>query len=135
MEDPVAAVAEKIIEYIRKEDVEGLERNLSMSDGDWRQELRYEFNLEKMLDAIFSCDIVIPKLIMCDIQTISAFHYSALRGVDSILERFILQHQIPVDMCVQGGSTALHFACFAGMVDTIVLLVERFHADVNRKDR
>jgi len=131
----VAAVAEKIVEYIRREDGESLERNLSMSDGEWRLELRYEFNLEKMLETVFGCDILIPKLIMCDIQTISPFHYSALRGVDSILERFVLNHQIPVDMCVQSGSTALHFACFAGMVDTVILLVDRFHADVNRRDR
>lgn len=131
----MAAVAESIVRYIYKEDGEGLARNLTMSDGEWRQELRYEFDLEKMMEAIFRNDIFIPKLIMCDIQTISPFHYAALRGVDVILEKFVLQHQIPVDMCVKSGSTALHFACFSGALDTVSLLVERFHSDVNRKDR
>lgn len=136
MEDPVAAVAESIVGYIRKEDYESIARNLSASDdGEWRRELRYEFDLEKMLEAIFRNDVLVPKLILCDVRTISPFHYAALRGFDFALERFILEHRVPVDSCVQSGSTALHFASFAGALDTVVMLVERFHADVNRKDR
>lgn len=136
MDDPVAAVAESIVGHIRKEDYEAIARNLDVScDGEWRRELRYEFDLERTLETLFRNDILVPKLILCDVRTISPFHYAALRGFDFVLERFIVRDRVPVDLCVESGSTALHFAAFAGALDTVAMLVERFHADVNRKDR
>ena len=132
------AIAEAIIIHIREEDLEEILNVLSSAaDEDvsiWREVLRYELNSSKLLDEIVQFDIVVPKLIMYEVKTMSAFHFAALRGAELILESF-LNLSIPVDMCLENGSTALHLACFADKQETVALLLNNFHADINRHDR
>lgn len=64
----------------------------------------------------------------------SPFHLASMTGHNDILISFI-DHDIPVDVGLSTGTTALHLACLAGKVDTVEILLRVYQAEVNRKDK
>ena len=42
---------------------------------------------------------------------------------------------IPVDMGLSSGTTALHLASFAGEIETVKLLKDVYKAEINKQDR
>lgn len=72
-------------------------------------------------------------MVVCGLRTLAPLHYAALRGTDSILRDFKAT-QISPDTPLSGGSTALQFACFAGNLSTVKLLLDEWKADLSKKD-
>jgi hypothetical protein len=102
----------------------------------WRRVFRYELNIEKMIEVggLLQYDIVVPKFAVWGTRTISPFHVAALRGIDDVLRLCVNQFGIGVDVRLSNGATGLHAACFGGQLDTVRLLIDEFHADVNTTD-
>jgi hypothetical protein len=137
-DDQHLAMAESLIVNIVNDDQATLDLILSMT-GDvelWRSVSRYELDIARLVDVggPLQYDVVVPKLVRWETRTVSAFHLAAMRGADGILERFVQQLGVPVDVPLHSEATALHFACFAGQLDTARTLVDKFHANINRRD-
>ena len=139
-----AAIAEGLLDRIKREDWSSFDIILKRStdvtgdDDTWPETLRYELalpDLTQSCSGLLHNDIVLPRLASnCDLQTMSVFHYAALRGADQVL-RLFLGRRVPADVALHSGTTALHLAAFAGKTTTVKLLVDEFGADVNREDR
>ena len=85
-------------------------------------------------DIISLLQILLPHLLSYEITTMSAFHLAALSGHNDALITFI-DHDIPVDIGLQSGTTALHLASLAGKPETAEMLIDIYKAEVNRKDK
>jgi len=131
------AIAESIIDHVNNDDLQKIERILGNVDDPamWREVLVHELSMAELLKALLSNDIRLPRLAVFDIVTMSAWHYAAMRGADSIVALFLAKSRLPVDAVLETGTTALHLACFAGETETVVALIDGRRADINRKDK
>ncbi|ELU00410.1 hypothetical protein CAPTEDRAFT_99484 [Capitella teleta] len=77
--------------------------------------------------------ILLPHLLSYEIVSLSAFHLAAMTGHNDVLITFI-DHDIPVDIGLQSGTTALHLASLAGKPETVGVLIDIYKAEINRKD-
>ena len=94
--------------------------------------MRYEFNINTM--PLFKNDKLIPKMLAYEIKTISPFHLAAMVGSNDILVN-LLDKDVPVDMPLASGTTALHMASFAGHDETVQVLLDVYKADLCKRDR
>ena len=133
--DQREAVANLLMEHCKNDAADKVEKCLESGDSySWRDILRFEFDTETLIETLLRYDVVLPKLILYEIRTISPFHYAALRGNRDILVCF-LDKDVPVDLALKSGTTALHLACFSGNAEIVKLLVDVYKADLNKQDK
>ena len=129
------AIAYLLIEHCKDEASAKVEKCLESGDSySWRDILRFEFDTEILLETLLRYDIILPKLMLYEIKTVSPFHYAALLGNQDILVCF-LDKDVPVDLALKSGTTALHLASFSGNAKIIELLVDVYKADLNKQDK
>ncbi len=127
------ATAKSLLESIYKQQLGDIETKLGWGDSlSWRELIRYEFELTSL--DMFRSDVLISKLLVYEIRSISPFHLAAMLGNNDILVN-LLDKDIPVDMPLSSGTTALQIASFAGHDDTVKILLDVYKADLNRRDR
>ena len=130
------AVATLLLEYVNKGDVSRVESHLSQfkDDSQWRYIIRCEFPIQELMADVLQYDLSLPRLLSYEIGTLSPFHYAALRGLNDILMNFV-DHDVPVDVALESGTTALHLAAFGGKADCVKMLLEIYKAELNKQDR
>ncbi len=137
MSDEVESVADLLMDHVKENDVSKVEACLRRgppSGYQWRDVIRYEFSIQALMEYTLRYDVIAPRLLAYEILSLSPFLYAALKGHDEILVNFI-ERDVPVDLILNTGTTALHLASFAGHVTTIKMLVEVYKADVNKQDQ
>ena len=100
----------------------------------WRELIRYEFDLRQLETTKLKGHSLIPKLLAYDIKTLCTFHMVVMLGYNDLLMS-LMEKDIPVDIILVSGTTALHMACFAGHLDLVQLLIQIYKADLHKCDR
>ena len=104
----------------------------------WKRQFRYELPVAHLIDDVslpFRSEVLLPGLDSdCQMHTISAFHYAAMCGSNEVVRKAV-QFGLPSDTGLENGTTALHLASFSGKLDTVKILVDELHADLNKTDK
>ena len=123
-----------LVDLVNSNDIKQVEATLSSGDlSSWRDIIQFEFPLENLHKTILKNNNLIPKLISCEISSISSFHLAAILGHVEIIVT-ILDRDVPVDFALASGTSALQLACFAGKLETVKILVNIYAAQLNVQD-
>lgn len=134
MEDHVQEAARELFSHVKDNNIKQVEACLKDGSPLWRDAIRFTFPTLSMMEYVLKGNPLIPKLVACEIVTLSPFHLAAMLGFNDILVNFV-DKDVPVDLCLESGTTALHLASFAGHVSTVKMLVDIYKAELDKQDR
>lgn len=92
-----------------------------------------EMTLSPLLETVFTGNVLIFKLLQCEIHSLTPAHYAALMGQTDIL--VTLFDYVTADFALESGSTLLHMASFGGNMGTVKLLLDVYRAQPAKRDK